>query len=223
MLPRRCTGSGVDAFPGMTKEQSDILFGVAVLIPFMVGVFALGWAINRFKNRRFVTAWRPLVPLIGGTVVEDGGGAATSWLTGRFEGHRVYASMIPDRNRSQDGGFKYHHFEAALQDVPGRVDWQVEYKAGLLGFGKESWQLQAEDPAVADRLLRAGVIELIRPLAEARAVPPALPTVKYLRRDATISYSEDSGTTWIPSPDRFREQLALLVRLAQLNADGNPK
>src|SRR5689334_22524567 len=112
------------------QDLSDFWLGVIVLIPFMVGVFTLGWLINRFKNRRFTVAWRPLVPVIGGRVVEDGGGAATSWLTGTFEGRRVYGSMIPDRNQGTESGLKYHYFEAALQDVPGRVDWRVEYAAG---------------------------------------------------------------------------------------------
>ena len=204
-------------------QISDFWFGVAVLIPFMIGVFTLGWLINRFKNRRFTRAWTPLVSIIGGTVVEDGGGAATSWLTGTFDGRKVYASMIPERNRNSEGGFRYHHFDAALQDVPGRVDWRVAYTGGVLGFGKETWQVQADDPAVAERLQRAGIVDLIRPLAEARAVPPGLPTVKYSARTATVTYSEDAGTSWIPTPERFRQQLALLIRLAQVNAEVNPR
>lgn len=207
----------------MDKETSDLLFGVAVLIPFLVGIFMLGWLISRFKNRRFSGAWQPLVPVIGGKVVEDGGGAATSWLTGTYEGRQVYASMIPNRNQSSESGLRYHHFDAVIQHVPGRVDWQVEYKAGMLGFGKEGWQTRADDPLVAARLQLAGVVDLIRPLAEARAIPPGLPTVKYSYRTSTITYSEDAGTSWIPSPDRFREQLAVLIRLAQVNADVNPK
>lgn len=204
------------------QDLSDFWLGVIVLIPFMIGVFTLGWLINRFKNRRFTAAWRPLVPVIGGRVVEDGGGAATSWLTGTFEGRRVYGSMTPDRNRGTESGLKYHYFEAALQDVPGHVDWRVEYAAGMLGFGQASWRVQAGDPAVAERLRSAGVIDLIRPLAEARAVPPALPTVRYSRSARTLVYAEDAGTAWIPTPDRFREQLGLLIHLARLNADANP-
>jgi hypothetical protein len=205
----------------MAEGNSDLLFGVAVLIPFLIGIFLLGWLINKFKNRRFTGAWQPLVPIIGGKVVEDGGGAATSWLTGTFEGRQVHASMTPNRNRSSESGLTYHHFEATLLNVPGRVDWQVEYKAGMLGFGKESWQVRADDPVVADRLQQAGVVDLIKPLAEARAIPPWLPTIKYSYRTSTVSYSEDAGTSWTPSPARFREQLALLIRLAQLNADVN--
>lgn len=207
----------------MDEKNSDVLFGIAVLIPFLIGIFVLGWLISRFKNRRFASAWRPLVSIIGGKVVEDGGGAATSWLTGTFEGRQVHASMTPNRNRHSDGGASYHHFEVTLQNVPGRVDWQVEYAAGMLGFGEQSWQIRADDPAVADRLQRSDVIDLIRPLAEARAVPPWLPTVKYSYRSSTVSYSEDAGTSWIPTPERFREQLALLIRLAQVNADVNPR
>lgn len=76
-----------------------MLFGVVVLAIFLVVVFALGFLISRFKNARFEKEWQPLVPLINGKVVNDGGGAATSWLTGTYQGKSVYASMIPKRNR----------------------------------------------------------------------------------------------------------------------------
>jgi hypothetical protein len=56
----------------MDQETKDFLFGVAVLIPFLIFVFALGYAINRFKNRPFRTAWQPLVPSIGGKAVKMG-------------------------------------------------------------------------------------------------------------------------------------------------------
>jgi hypothetical protein len=209
----------------MDQETRDILIGAAILIPFLIVVFAAGLVLNRFKNRKFAAAWRPLVPVIGGTVVDDGGGAATSWLTGRFEGRPVHASMTPNRNRtSEGGGLTYNYFDVALNDVPGRIGWQIRYAAGgVLPFGKASWYVEADDPAVAERLLRAGVLEMVRPLAEARAIPPTLATVRYDRGGATLTYCEDAGAQWIPSPERFREQLALLLRLASVNADINPR
>lgn len=209
----------------MDQETSDFLFGVAVLVPFLIVVFVLGFAINRFKNRRFVAAWRPLVPIIDGKVIADGGGAATSWLAGSHDGRAVRASMTPNRNRySNESGETYNHFDVSLADVPGRSDWQVAWKGGgRFGLGRESWHVESDDPLMAERLQRAGVLEMIRPLAEARAVPPGIPSVCYRKSSSTLTYSEDAGSTWIPAPERFREQLTLLLRLAQINTEVNTR
>jgi hypothetical protein len=91
----------------MDQETKDLLFGAAVLIPFLIAVFAAGFVISRFKNRRFTAAWAPLVPIIGGKVVDDGGGAATSWLTGTFQGRSVHAVMIPNRRDPPGGQGRY--------------------------------------------------------------------------------------------------------------------
>lgn len=70
-----------------------MLFGTAVLAVFLVFVFILGKLIYTFKASRFTKAWGPLIPIIQGTVANDGGGAATSWLTGTYRGKKVQASM----------------------------------------------------------------------------------------------------------------------------------
>jgi hypothetical protein len=129
----------------MSQEvpPGDMLFGSVVLAIFLVFVFALGWLINKFKNRRFTRAWTPLVPLIQGTVHEDGGGGG--FLSGTYRGHKVRATTR---------------------------------------FGQ--------------------------------------PEVSYQARGKTLLYSEDVTPNWIPAPERFQEELELLLALARINAEVNP-
>ena len=192
----------------------DMLFGSIVLIIFLVFVFGLGFLINRFKNRRFTRAWKPLVHLINGKVIEDGGGAATSWLTGTYRGQPVRASMIPNRNRySGESGPKYNYFDIALLEVPGRQDWRIEYKTPILGFGQTGWQIDTKDAALRDRLQASGVIDEI-----ARMGPEE---IRYQARAKTLLCSEDVTPLWVPAPARFQEELELLLLLARVNAEVN--
>lgn len=194
----------------MSQETQDILFGVAVLIPFLVLVFALGFIINRFKNRRFARAWAPLVPVINGTITHDGGGATTSWLTGTWQGRRVRASMTPDRNRySGETGSRYNSYEIAVLDVAGGKDWSIECKTLVLGFGKEGWHIETPDEALAERLRAAGAIALVERLG--------MPTVRYSAREKALLFEEDAGPVWVPAPARFQEELDILLQLAEVN------
>lgn len=192
----------------------DMLFGAFVLAIFLVFVFTLGFLINRFKNRRFTYAWRPLVSLINGKVVEDGGGAATSWLTGTYRGQRVRASMTPNRNRySTESGSYYNYFDITLLDVPGRQDWSIEYKTPILGFGQTGWQIDTKDAALRDRLHASGVIDEIALMGPEE--------VRFQARAKTLLYSEDVTPLWVPAPERFQEELEFLLRLARVNAEVN--
>ena len=51
------------------------------------------------------------------------------------------------------------------------------------------------------------------------------PRTVRLKADSTLTifYSEDSGSDWIPPPERFREQLELLLQLERLNAEANSR
>lgn len=199
----------------MSQETQDILFGIAVLIPFLVLVFAIGFLINKFKNRRFARAWAPLVPMINGTITHDGGGAATSWLTGTWRGRRVSASMTPDRNMySGESGSRYNSFEIAVLDLAGGQDWSIEHKTPILGFGQEGWHIETADRALAERLRAAGAIALVERLG--------MPTLRYTARGRTLLFSEDAGPVWVPAPARFQEELEILLQLAEVNERVNP-
>ena len=200
----------------MSQEAppGDLLFGSAVLAVFLVFVFALGYVIYKFKNLRFTRAWAPLVPLIQGTVSGDGGGGTTSWLTGTYRGQKVRAAMVPHLNRySGESGHYYNHFEVALLDVAGRLNWNAEVKTAILGSGQTGWTITADDPALVARLEAAGVLSLVARFGQ--------PEVAYQKSARTLVYSEDVTPQWIPTPARFQEELELLLELARINADVN--
>jgi hypothetical protein len=187
------------------ESSSEMVFGSIVLFFFLIFVFALGKVIYTFKNARFTRAWSPLVPIINGTVVGDGGGGATSWLTGTWQGRRVRAIMTPDRNRYSDesGGWRYNEFGIELLDVPGGQDWRIDNS-----------QVEKAEPALRQRLEASGILLMIQAFG--------MPTVSYSRSQRMLSYSEDAGSRWTPTPEHFEAELGLLLRLANLNQEINP-
>ncbi|MES1243603.1 MAG: hypothetical protein ABUT39_18495 [Acidobacteriota bacterium] len=183
--------------------MSDTVFGAFVLAVFLVFVFVLGKVIYEVKNRRFVKAWGPLVPIVNGTVTGDGGGGATSWLTGTYRGRRVQATMVPDRNRySGESGFRYNYYDVALLDVPGRQDWSLE-----------EGRIATKDKALESSLISLDVASLVAPFGST--------TVEYRRQTNKLQLSEDCGPVWVPMPERFVAELELLLKLAEMNASAN--
>ena len=79
--------------------MSDMLLGAIVLVPFLAFIFVAGYFIYQFKNRQLTSAWGPLVGLVNGKVVGDGGGGASSWLSGTFQGRPVVAKLAPNPNQ----------------------------------------------------------------------------------------------------------------------------
>ena len=183
---------------------SDTVLGSVVLVLFVAFCIGLGKVIVTFKNARYAKAWSPLIPIIGGTVVHDGGGAATSWLVGTWQGRKVQALMSPDRNRySGESSFTFHEFGVELLDVPGAQDWRIE-----------DARITKADPALHQRLEAAGILLMIQAFGN--------PTVSYSRSQKRISYLEDAGSRWTPTPEHFQAELGLLLRLAQVNEQVNP-
>jgi hypothetical protein len=197
----------------MSQETADFLFGVGVLLVFLILVFALGFLINKFKNFRFTRAWVPLQPIINGTVVEDNGGAAASWLTGVYRGRKVHAKLAPGLNKYDDGGHKYNAFELTLVDVPGQADWTIAYKPTLLGLGRQQWTIAAEEKTLQEALQRLEVIALLTSLGDS--------TIEYRKKAQTLRYIDDITPRWTPTPEQFQQQIELLLKLADINQQIN--
>lgn len=191
----------------------DILFGAAVLAVFLVCALIIGRFLSSIKNRRFTRAWSPLIPLIQGKVSDDGGGAATSWLNGSYRGQRIVASMIPGRNRYLENGETYNYFDVALLDLPGKHDWRIEYKTKVIGLGSTGWQIDTKNQLLKDRLEMAGVPARLQSLGS--------PTLDYSTSRRLLLYSEDVTPRWLPTPERFTEELDLLLLLATLHQELN--
>ncbi len=186
------------------EGSSDMALGSVVLFFFLIFIFALGKVIYTFKNARFTKAWSPLVPIINGTVAGDGGGGSTSWLTGTWQGRRVRAMMIPGRNRySGESGSRYNDFGIELLDVPGGQDWRIDNS-----------RVEMAEPALRQRLEASGILLVIQAFGT--------PAVSYSRAQRILSYSEDAGSRWTPTPEHFEAELQLLLRLAKVNEEINP-
>lgn len=193
----------------------DIVIGTIGLVIFLVVVFLAGLLLSRFRNSRFAKAWAPLVPIVRGTITGDGGGAPTSRLSGTYRGRPVRASMIPGRNRYMESSeHRYNHFDVALLDVAGRRDWNIGCHPTMLGLGKAKWQIEADDAALVERLRNHGLVDAVARLGQ--------PTISFDAREGALQLSEDAGPHWIPPPQRFEEELALLIELAAINTEVNP-
>ena len=201
--------------------MADMLYGAIGLVIFLVVAFIAGYFLYKFKNARLTSAWGPLVGLVNGKVVGDGGGAASSWLSGTYQGRPVVAKLAPDLNQHEDGGSKYNYFDVALTETPGGHDWAVDYVHRVLGLGRAEWRVVTKNPTLQAALEAAGVIDLIAPFGQ----PPghfAMPTVDYHRREASLRYRADISPAAAPSPERFGQMVAMLVQLAEINAQVNP-
>jgi hypothetical protein len=197
----------------MDAQTSDLVVGMALMAVFMPFVFVLGRLIVRFQQARYAAAWGPIASVIDGTVVRDTGGGATSYLSGTYRGRRVRATMMPDRNRysGDNGNDRYNDFEVMLLDVVGGSNWRLEHHTPVFGFGKSGWQLDADDPAVAERLRRAN------PAARLYGAP----TIVYDRRGRSLALRDEVTPHIVPTPEAFTGQLELLLALAALNAEVN--
>lgn len=197
-------GRAVAAMQG-DASRGELGFGIAALVAALPVLVAGAYAVHRVKNARFARAWRPLVPVIeDAAVTGDGGGAATSWLTGRYRGHVVHASMSPDLESATGSTHLTNHFAVALQDVPGRHDWSVRGADGAV---------RGADAALEARLRDAGVGAVASRLGDAE--------VRYDARARTLTLREEIAARWTPPPARFREELDVLVALATLGREAN--
>lgn len=200
--------------------MSDMLLGAGGLIIFLVLVGVGGYFLYRFQNARLTNAWGSLVGLVNGKVTGDGGGAASSWLSGTYNGRPVVAKLAPNLNQHEDGGSKYNYFEVALTETPGGHDWAVEYARGALGLGQAEWRVITKEPALHAALVAARVIDLVAAFGQ----PPGhfvLSTVDYNRRERSLRYRADISPAVAPSPEQFERMVGLLARLAEINAQVN--
>jgi hypothetical protein len=202
----------------MSQEVAtgDIVFGAIILVGLLICALMVGRFISGIKNKRFARAWAPLMPLINGKASYDGGGAATSWLTGTYCGKQVQATMIPDRNLyTEQSGSRYNYFDVALLDIDGQRDWQISYKTAVLGMGHTGWHLVPEDTLFEARLQNANIMAVLTQLGN--------PTIEYSARGRRLRYSADVTPRWVPTPEKFQAALEILLQLATIHNEMNQK
>lgn len=199
----------------MGQETSDVLLGVVGLAIFLLFVCAGGLALAAFNRRRYDKALAHLLPLISGAARSDGNAGL---IAGTYEGRDVYVAVSPGvttyRGFERNGEGKKNVFEIELRGVPGGRDWKVVYGRAW-GVGRAEWRAETEDDALAERLRRAGVVELLSGMGN-------WPLVEFRAGRGALVYSEDIHPHLAPTSERFHQQLELLVALAHINERSNP-
>ncbi|MCW3062446.1 MAG: hypothetical protein JWQ02_4267 [Capsulimonas sp.] len=206
----------------MTKETLDNLQGAALLIPFLILCYFIGVTVNKFQQSRYKRAFAPIAPIIEGVFHHDGSGDS-GVMAGSYRGHKVIVRITMNTTVSPSVGGgdmlgsainqRRNLFEIELTDLPGAGDWSFQHRAHL--FQKADWGLSTSDNALLARLNEVGTGEAIQAMMH-------LPAVWYSSMGKNLQYREDIHPSLAPRPDRFQQQLDLLVHLAEINARVNP-
>lgn len=193
--------------------MSDTLLGTTILVIFLVVVFAAGWVLYRIRNAALAREWAPFRPLIqDARIVGDGGGAATSWLTGTYRGRRITASISPNVSANTDttSGHYRNVFSLALDDVPGARDWRLDHAPWSSGT---QWQVVANDGTLRNALAASPAMSIVSRLGAG--------DVGFSRSTRTLRFSEDVRPLKAPPPQRFEAILDALFELADVNTAVN--
>ena len=197
----------------MSQETRDTVLSVMGLAVFLMLAYGVGVLLSRFKNARFRKAWASLQILIDGKVVDDGGGAATSWLTGTYQGYQVQARMAPQRNSGETGP-RFNDFAVALAQVKGEQDWTFSVRSSPEP-GKSPWRVTADTTAVAQRLERAVIENMLPGLG--------YPKISFRQQSGLLEYQVDVTPALVPTPELFARTLQFLVWLEGVNREANPR
>jgi hypothetical protein len=203
----------------MSAPSSDSIFPgvliVLVMLPVLYGIGRAGTALGDVWSASLLA---PLAPMVGGHVERS-----RRRLVGTYEGLPVQV-YFEQRSVGFGGGrssatSRINAFCIAVPDQPGDADWRLQFHVtGLLGQGPRELGFGMDDEPLRGRLVQAGVI------ADVGAVSsPTLSyvTVEYEKRSRTLTYTDDVSPSRVPSRARFAVYLALVARLAALNARVN--
>jgi hypothetical protein len=111
-------------------------------------------------------------------------------------------------------------FSIEVVDQAGRQDWRVKFHVlGIFGQGPKQLFIEASDRALGERLERSGVLDAVSAVSSPTR---DYVTVAYDARRRSLTYTDDVSPRRISSRERFAAQLALVARLAEINAQVNP-
>ncbi|MGV3708850.1 MAG: hypothetical protein ACO1Q7_08410 [Gemmatimonas sp.] len=190
-------------------SREDMIFGGAVLAVFLVIVFVLGFLLNRFKNRRFRNAWMPLASLLTDVrITEDGGGAATSWLSGKFHGRLVHASMSPDVAQHSFTTNKGNHFSIIVPDVVAGESWFAEYAPATPLLRKQGWTITTESRATHDAIERSEILPLVQSLGYG--------SLRYNAGRRQLVWQELIEPLWVLPPAQFTVAVRTMFTAADI-------
>jgi hypothetical protein len=204
----------------MSAPSSDsILPGVLIVLALLPVLYGIGRAATALGNVRSAYILAPLAPMVGGHVERS-----RRRLVGTYEGWPVHVFFDPQRSVGLTGGgssvtSRMNAFCIAIPDLPGGADWRLQFHVtGVLGQGGRELGFGMTDGPLRNSLDLAGVI------ADVGAVSsPTLSyvTVQFETRTRTLTYTDDVSPLRVPGRERFAVHLALVARLAAINARVN--
>jgi hypothetical protein len=204
----------------MSASSSDsIMPGVLIVLVMLPVLYGIGRAGSALGNVRSAYLLAPLAPMIGGHVERS-----RRRLVGTYEGWPVQVFFEPQRSVGSSSNAssvtsRMNAFSIAIPNLPGAADWRLQFHVtGTFGQGGRELGFGMLDESLRRRLEEAGVI------ADVGAVSsPTLSyvTVQYETRTQTLTYTDDVSPSRVPNLARFAVHLALVARLAALNARVN--
>ena len=170
------------------------------LIAFVICCMVLGYTIIKLKHARYARAWRPLAPVIGGTVRREPNGGDTTWLIGTWKGNQIHARMTP-QVRDPDSDVYQSFFAVGVVELEGAASWDAT--SGLT----------SDDSEIRRRLDDAGVVERIQAVGYYG--------VKFDHRARSLFIEQNMHPAWCPRREQFVVLLDLATDLATINAQVN--
>jgi hypothetical protein len=180
---------------------------VAAVFAVIVGLVV--WFLKR-SYKIYAERWAALAPLVGGA-------HKGSRMTGTYQGRPVHARIDAETSGTDETTRRTtYHFKVKLMGEPGGRDWKVVYGGEkFLGFGEKRWHVSTKDDTLKERLSGAGVVVALQAWG-------SYPAVTYKAKKGEFEYSERVGGMYdMPTPERFRQQLDLLTRFAEVNEQVN--
>jgi hypothetical protein len=161
---------------------------------------------------RLIEILKPLAPAIEGSTTTDGDAAV---ITGKHCGRAVQVKLAFRTAKHR----KCHHpgsqFSIEMQSLIGSSDWTL-LRNMVADLDGQSWCIMADNMEVELWLSRLYWTNLSQTVGHNA-------TISYPSASRVLVYQEHITTEWTPEPIIFRQQLALLVRLADANEQANPE
>ena len=192
-----------------------MVLGFICLAAFLVACYFVGSAMHRWRNLRSASLLSALAPMVNGAVDRRNG-----WLDGTCQGRKLRVTVGGEGvNNNSENCYSLKALKIEIMDLPGRGSWDVRFEATGLGFGPNKLKLMAaRAPELEARLKASSILEEV---GRVSAATQTYVTVTYGHAQKKLTYTDDISPRHVPTKEQFARQLALAVRLADLNESLN--
>lgn len=195
-----------------SSSQGVDTVGVVAVAAFLAIVATLAFAIAKIHTVRHRMAWRPLLGVVDGKV-EPGSSPNSSVMRGTWRGLPLVATALPGSGLGPgEDPPRYNRVVLRLFDLSGAGDWRV-------AMGRQGWQVEAADPALAARLTAAGLARMATDLS----LPPdnPLPAISFDTTGRHLELNADAGRGIVPPPAQLTTLLDAMTTIAGINSAVN--